>query len=141
MAWSRITFEGGGHSPQAESFRASMLQVLYELPDEEAEHIGVYMRSTLMRETEFILSPGATAVVGHSMPEYELLACGRPPSGLFAVFGTSFAADPAWFDLPAEERSRHLEPGRLTAEEADLRHRDLLMDLGFIKDDRGPVGA
>jgi hypothetical protein len=139
MGWSRVVFEGDDHSPESEMFRASMLQVLYRLSDEEGDHIGVYARCTLSRETEFILSPGATDIIGQLLPEYDLEACGRPPSGLLAIFGGSFASDPAWFDVPVEERNRQLDEVRLSPDDANLQHADLLMDLGFIEDDRQPA--
>jgi hypothetical protein len=139
MGWSRVLFEGDDRSPESEMFRASLLQLLYRLPDEEGDHIGVYVRSTLSRETEFVLSPDAADIVGRLLPEYDLEACGRPPSGLLAIFGGSFASDPAWFELPIGERNRQLDEVRLSPDEADMQHADLLMDLGFIADDRQPA--
>ena len=127
MAWSKVAFEA--QSAGAEVFGAAMLQLLFRLPSRVADQAAVYMRGTIEGGTEFIMSPLATKAAIRQLPEYPLTLCGRPPTGLRALLDGPFVEEPAYYDLSDDERAARLDA-------VNAEYADLLMDLGFIEDDR-----
>lgn len=132
MGWAKIEFNGALAEGQAEWFRAIFLQIMWGLPDAEADHSGLYWGRNADQEPVFYLSPLAAEALKKAMPNYVLRPCDRPLPGPFVAFGGYHASDPAWFDLPADERERQLVEIRLSPEEAVVEHEGLLTELGWV---------
>jgi hypothetical protein len=140
MPWAKIEFTGPQANRQAQWFRATFLQLVLRLPDVEADHMGLYLGKNADQEPIFYLAPLAVDALTAAMPNYVLAPGDRPAPGLFVAFGGYHASDPAWFDLPADERERQLEETRLSPQEAALWHEDLLGEVGWA-DDKRDLGA
>jgi hypothetical protein len=132
MGWSKIEFTGALAEGQADWFRAMFLQIAWGLPDREADHLGLYWGRSTAEEPVFYLSPLAAGALTRAMPNYALTPCERPAPGLFVAFGGYHATDPAWFDLPDDERERDLAEIRLSPQESGVEYEGLLTELGWV---------